>query len=120
MTTEKTGALPFSPEVEKRRADYQALAEAIIKMDALQSQRQPETLDVEAPGWMKEEPDNHILWESIQDHLKALFENLLTVRGDDFWRTIYIELRLYYDEQMLATKSGPFSYLRPRISVEKR
>jgi len=105
----------YAPEVEANRADYATVAEIMIKMIQLRAGRPYSgTLDVFAPGWTGSEPDNHIFYDAIEEHLRALFENLLVTYGDDFLRTIYVEMRLYYDQQMFGMKGGRFEGLRRR------
>ena len=108
----------YHPEIEARRKDYQQLAESLIQMCELQSQRASEVLDVEAPGWLSNEPENYILWDAIQDHLHALFENIAMTFTDDFLRTLYVELRLFYDQQMFAGGAGGFRSV-PKRSKRK-
>jgi hypothetical protein len=105
--------IAYSAEIEARRADYQALAESIIQMSQLQSARASTgLLDVEPPGWVAPEPAANILHDAIEEHFRALFENLLVCYKHDFLRTLYVELRLYYDEQMLHLDAGEFQYRR--------
>ena len=98
----------YSPEVEARRGDYKQLAESLIQMCAFQSQHVIEILDVEPPGWLLDEPEFNILWFAIQDHMRALFENIARTYNADFMRTLYVELRLFYDQRMLEYSAGAF------------
>lgn len=81
-------------------------------MGDLQHNRIADRLDIVSPEWSDGEPEGYILFNAIQAHLSALFDNLLVAREDDFFRTLYIELRLYFDQQMFETKSGVFGYLK--------
>jgi hypothetical protein len=100
----------YPPEIESRRADYKRLAESIITMQSLQSDQSYSLLDVEPPGVLTDDPRPDILWKAFEGHLWALFECVSQVYEDDFLRTIYVELRLYYDTQMLRLESGQFSH----------
>lgn len=117
----KTKSSPtYAPEIEKRRAEYLSLAESIINMRRLASNTTPSgLLDVYPPGWLAPEPDAYIFHNSIEDHLRALFENLLSVYEDDFLRGLYVEMRLYYDQQMLGFMAGEFQH-RPERKGGKR
>jgi hypothetical protein len=113
--TKKNGSTPppitYAPEVESRRDLYKGIAEALVTLTRAQSRTAPEALDVESPGWTSDEPDSHILWNGIEDHLRALFENLIVTYDDDFLRVLYVELRLYFDQKMFECAAGTFEYL---------
>ncbi len=104
--------MKYSPEVEARRKDYQQLAEALIQMLMLHGNRSPEVLDVDPPGWLDSEPEPFILWTAIQEHVRALFENITMTYTDEFLRTLYVELRLFYDEKMLEASAGAFRFVK--------
>jgi hypothetical protein len=94
--------IQYPPEIEARRADYETLAENLISMIGLSINRVSGTLDVAPPDVMHDEPSGSILIDAIHAHTTALFENInqgLTFE-ESFLRTLYIELRLYYDHKM--------------------
>jgi hypothetical protein len=109
--------LTHPPEIEQRRTEYKSLAESLINMARLQSETTPSgLLDIRPPGWVEPEPEDYIFFHSIEDHLRALFENLLAVYDDDFMRGLYVELRLYYDERMLEFKAGEFQHRGKKVA----
>ena len=112
----QTRRLPdYAPEVEERRTDYRALAESLVLAESLIHSREASgRLDVIPPEWTDDEPNPHILHDAIREHMRALFDLLLDCHDDDFLRTLYVELRLYYDQQMLKFKAGPFEHRRKR------
>lgn len=100
----------YAPEIEARRADYQVLAENMIALIALDMNRLPQTLDIVPPGVLGDEPPEHILLNAINDHINSLFENYRQslILNEDFLRIFYVELRLYYDQEMLKISAGEF------------
>jgi len=40
--------------------------------------------------------------------MRALFENIAMTYNADFMRTLYVELRLFYDQRMLEYSAGAF------------
>jgi hypothetical protein len=71
---------------------------------ALEHEHVRPLLDIAPEGILNDEPPPHVLWKAIQDHLSALFDGLRRNYGDDFLRTLYVELRLYYDQQAVGNK----------------
>jgi hypothetical protein len=96
----------YDPEVEARRADYRQMAESLIQLLSLDTEHVCPLLDIAPDDVCTDEPPPHILWKAIQDHLSALFENTLHNYEDDFLRTLYVELRLYLDQQRLSLKKA--------------
>lgn len=109
-TTTPASLIKLAPEVEAHRKDYQALAESFIQMGRLEYARSPELLDVRPPDVMSDEPEPHIMLNAINAHLRALFDLVLDTYTDEFWRTLYVELRLFYDQQAFEMKRGPFDH----------
>ena len=98
----------YPPEIESRRADYRALAENFISMIALDSERQPQPLDIVPTGAFTDEVRPHILINAIHDHINGLFESYsdALLLEDDFLRFLYVELRLFYDMHTGWRKGG--------------
>jgi hypothetical protein len=102
--------ISYSPEVEAHRAAYEKVAEALIRLHTEYRTSPLQLVDVTSPGWVEPEPDDYILWNGIEHHLRALFENLLACYDDEFMRKLYVELRLFYDEKMLNFKAGMYCH----------
>jgi hypothetical protein len=96
----------YEPEIEANRAYYQQQAESLIQLLSLESEHVRPLLDVEPEGILDDEPPPHLLWKAIQDHISALFDGILRNYDDDFLRTLYVELRLYYDKQCVKAKQA--------------
>ncbi len=101
----------YAPEVEARRADYQALAECFISMIPLETERHLNTLDVVPAGWNMDEAEPHILISAFNEHIQAVLDSITDAAlnfDSDFLRFIYPELRLYYDQKMFEHRGGVF------------
>jgi hypothetical protein len=100
-------ALPdYSPEVEANRENYRQIGAHL--RDLCNFQYKHDALDIPPPGVLVDEHEPGILWHAIMQHLAALFDDIQNNHSDDFWTTLYVELRLYYDQQLfsLKTKGG--------------
>lgn len=104
MTTKKGTRKPpakstpdYTPEVEANREKYARIGAHL--RDLVNFQYQHDALDIVPPGVMTDEHEPGILWRAAMRHLAALFEDIRLNHGDDFWTTLYVELRLYYDQR---------------------
>ena len=98
---ESTGRpLPnYHPQIEARRVLFQQEAEALIVLLNLQHSTVPEALDIESPDLLGDEHAANILYDAIRDHLRALFEDIIMYYDDEWLRTLYVELRLFYENR---------------------
>lgn len=116
MTSKKQTPAPFityAPEVEARRAEYRQVGAALAGLLHVQYRNAPEVLDIPPAGVLTDKHDPYILWTAIGEHLAALFADLSLEYGEDFWATLYPELRLYLDQQR-------FELRRPRRKAVNR
>ncbi len=91
----------YSPEVEARRADYEALAKALLTMIDLETEHVQPRLDV--PCHTREGQD-HVLTHAIEKHLFLAFENVNWYSPEAM--ALYVEMRLLADEQRAKPQKG--------------
>lgn len=94
-----TPRLPvYPPEVEANREAYARVGAHLRDLLNLDSTSVGDVLDITPPGVMMDEHDAHIIYRAVRGHVESLFEDLHNNHDDDFWTTLYVELRLYYDK----------------------
>ncbi len=91
--------------VEERRCDYEWLAQALLTMHKLETERVHQTLDVDLTDKAFEaEGDRYLLSLAMDRHLLLAFESV-------YWYTpeamkLYVEMRLLADEQSAQRKAA--------------
>jgi hypothetical protein len=95
-----------SSDVEVRRDDYEWLAQALLTMHKLETERVHQTLDVDLLGgaFEPEKADKYLLSNAIDRHIALACESV-------YWYTpeamkLYVEMRLLADEQIAQRKAA--------------
>jgi hypothetical protein len=94
-----------SSNVEARRNDYECLAQALLTMHKLETERVYQNLDVDVSDKaFEEEGDRYLLSLAMDRHLLLAFETV-------YWYTpegmkLYVEMRLLADEQRAERKAA--------------
>jgi predicted patatin/cPLA2 family phospholipase len=91
--------------VEARRGDYEWLAQALINMHKLESERVHQTLDVDlSDKAFEEEGDKYLLSLAMDRHLLLAFESVYWYSPEAM--RLYVEMRLLADEQRAERKAA--------------
>jgi len=107
----------YSPEIEARRADYEGLAEALIHITRLETERLDYGPDVEDSPL--EGGDDGAIMKGVEAHLRALWRSI------DWYdprtlRKFYAELRLWNDELERELEKGPAGGRLKRLGARRR
>ena len=92
-------------DVEERRGDYEWLAQSLLTMHTLETERVHQTLDVDVSDKaFEEEGDRYLLSFAMDRHLLLAFESV-------YWYTpeamrLYVEMRLLADKQIAQRKAA--------------
>ncbi len=78
---------------EKKRSDYEQIARAMLLMIEMDSNRLPQTLDIES----NHEGKDHVLIHAIHEHLFFVYEAIDFYAPDGM--EMYVEMRLLADRQ---------------------
>jgi len=93
-------------DVEERRRDYEYLAQSILSMKKLETERLHQTLDVDLSSrpFVPEECDKYLFAKAMDRHLFLVFESVEWYSPEAM--KLYIEMRLLADEQSAACKAA--------------